>query len=58
MAGFGQATLAVVTRAAGHPGNMPSAMLRFWASPRRHQRPRDLPRIADSIGIKIRLVAT
>jgi hypothetical protein len=33
MAVFGQATLAVIPLAAGHPGGMASAMLRVWTSP-------------------------
>jgi polyhydroxyalkanoate synthase subunit PhaC len=32
MAGFGESTLAVLARAAGHPGEAAAAMLRFWAS--------------------------
>jgi polyhydroxyalkanoate synthase len=31
-AGFGQSTLAVLMRAAGRPGDMASAILRFWTS--------------------------
>jgi polyhydroxyalkanoate synthase subunit PhaC len=31
-AGFGQSTLAVLMRAAGRPGDMASAVLRFWTS--------------------------
>ncbi len=32
MAGFGESTLAVLARAAGHPGDTAAALLRFWAS--------------------------
>jgi len=32
MAGFGESMLAVLMRAAGHPGDAASAMLRFWTS--------------------------
>jgi polyhydroxyalkanoate synthase subunit PhaC len=32
MAGFGESTLAVLLRAAGHPGDVASAMVRFWTS--------------------------
>ena len=31
-AGFGQSTLAVLMRAAGHPAGMASAAFRFWTS--------------------------
>jgi polyhydroxyalkanoate synthase len=32
MAGLGESTLAVLARAAGHPGDTAAALLRFWAS--------------------------
>ena len=32
IAGFGESTLAVLLRAAGHPGDVGSAMVRFWTS--------------------------